>query len=156
MRDILQPGTSAPEFALPDQFGRPTHLAGLLSAGPLALVFFPLAFSSTCAGELGELRDHAEEFAASGVHLAAVSVDSKHVLRAWAEREGYGFPLLADFWPHGEVARAYGAFLPERGFAARATFLIDERRVIRSSFGTAPGEPRSLARYREAIATIAD
>ncbi|MDR5700176.1 peroxiredoxin [Agromyces aerolatus] len=149
-----QPGDPAPDFALADQFGRSTRLSELLAAGPVVLVFFPLAFSSTCRGELGELRDHVAEFDAAGVRIVGVSVDSKHTLRAWAEREGFAFTLLSDFWPHGEVARAYGAFLPERGFAARATFVIDEGRVIRSSFATGAGEPRTLAQYRAALASL--
>lgn len=150
----LPPGARAPEFALADQFGRTTRLAELRATGPVVLVFFPLAFSSTCQGELGELRDHLGEFDAAGVQLAGVSVDSKHTLRAWSEREGFGFPLLADFWPHGEVARAYDAFLPERGFATRASFVIEAGGTIRSSFATAPGEARTLAQYREALASL--
>jgi peroxiredoxin len=150
----LQPGARAPEFALSDQFGRTTGLAELRAAGPIALVFFPLAFSSTCQGEFGELRDSAAEFERAGVRIVGISVDSKHTLRAWAEREGYGFTFLADFWPHGEVARAYDAFLPERGFAARATFVIDGGGVIRSSFASGPGEPRTLDQYREALAAL--
>lgn len=150
----LQAGVRAPEFALPDQFGRTTRLVDALAEAPVVLVFFPLAFSTTCEGELGELRDHHAEFAGAGARLIGVSVDSKHALRAWAERERYEFPLLADFWPHGEVARAYEAFLPERGFAARTTFVIDRGGVIRSSFGTGPGEPRTMAQYRAALATL--
>jgi peroxiredoxin len=151
---ILQPGASAPDLTLPDQFGRSTRLSELLVTAPVVLVFVPLAFSSTCQGELGELRDHLGEFADAGVQLVACSVDSKHTLRAWAEREGYDFPLLADFWPHGEVARAYGAFVEPRGFAARATFVIDRDQVVRASFATSPGEPRTLAQYREALAAL--
>lgn len=150
----LQPGARAPEFVLADQFGRTTRLSELRAAGPVVLVFFPLAFSSTCQGELGELRDHVGEFEAAGARIAGISVDSKHTLRAWAEREGYGFPLLADFWPHGEVVRAYDAFLPERGYATRATFVIDGGGTIRSSFATGPGEARTLAQYREALAAL--
>ncbi|WP_308796362.1 peroxiredoxin [Agromyces silvae] len=150
----LQPGARAPEFALADQFGRMTRLSGLVAAGPVVLVFFPLAFSSTCQGEFGELRDHAAEFARAGVRVVGISVDSKHTLRAWSEREGYDVTLLADFWPHGETARAYDAFLPERGFAARATFVIDGGGVIRSSFATGAGEPRTLDQYRVALASL--
>ena len=150
----LQPGASAPDFALPDQHGRTTRLADLLGSGPVVLVFFPLAFSSTCQGELGTLRDHSDLFERAGAQLIGVSVDSKHTLRAWAEREGYAFPLLADFWPHGEIARAYGAFVAERGYAARATFVIDRGGVIRSSFATGPAEPRRLEQYRSALASL--
>jgi peroxiredoxin len=142
-----------PDFALPNQFGRTVALGDFRGVSPLTLVFFPLAFSRTCQGELCELRDHLELFADAGSRLVAISVDSKHSLRAWAEEQGYDFPLLADFWPHGEVARAYGAFNEERGYASRATFVIDVDGVIRSSFATAPGEARTLEQYRAALAS---
>jgi mycoredoxin-dependent peroxiredoxin len=148
---ILEPGTVAPDFALPNQFGQTVALRDFRGVSPVTLVFFPLAFSRTCQGELCELRDHPDLFAETGSQLVAISVDSKHSLRAWAEEQGYDFPLLADFWPHGEVARAYGAFLEERGHASRATFVIGVDGVIRSSFEAAPGEARSLQQYRAAF-----
>lgn len=150
---ILEPGTVAPDFALPNQFGQPVALRDFRGVSPVTLVFFPLAFSRTCQGELCELRDHLELFAEAGSQLVAISVDSKHSLRAWAEEQGYDFPLLADFWPHGEVARAYGAFIEERGYASRATFVIDVEGAIRSSFATAPGQARTLEQYRAALAS---
>ncbi|UOE45013.1 peroxiredoxin [Agromyces larvae] len=151
---ILQAGAVAPEFELPDAFGAPTSLRRLLDRGPVALVFFPFAFSRTCHGELCELRDRIELFEADGVQLVGVSVDAKYALRAWAEQEGFGFPLLSDFWPHGAVARSYGAFLEEVGFATRATFLIDASGSVRASFAASPGEPRPFQAYRDALATL--
>jgi mycoredoxin-dependent peroxiredoxin len=148
---ILGPGSVAPGFTLRNQFGQAVSLADFRGVKPVALVFFPLAFSRTCQGELSELRDHAHLFAEAGTELIGISVDSKHALRAWAEEQRYEFPLLADFWPHGEVARAYGAFLEDRGYATRATFVIDEQGVIRSSFATGPGEARTLEQYRAAL-----
>jgi peroxiredoxin len=148
---ILGPGAIAPSFALPNQFGQPVRLDEVRARSGIVLVFFPLAFSRTCQGELDELRDHLSLFDEAQTALLAVSVDSKHALRAWAEEQGYVFPLLADFWPHGAVAREYGAFLEDRGHAARATFVIDGAGVIRSSFATAPGEARTIRQYREAL-----
>ncbi|MHB1173286.1 MAG: redoxin domain-containing protein, partial [Lacisediminihabitans sp.] len=77
--------------------------------------------------------------------------DSKATQRAFAEKEGYRFNLLADFWPHGAVAKEYGVFLEDKGYANRASFLIDTRGIIRASFITAPGEPRSIDAYRAAL-----
>jgi mycoredoxin-dependent peroxiredoxin len=151
---ILEPGTPAPTFALVNQFGETVRLADLVGEKPVALVFFPLAFSRVCQGELCELRDNIGMFRDVGVDLVGISVDSKHTLRAWAEAESYDFPLLADFWPHGEVAAAFGAFDQERGTADRATFLIGSERTIRASFATPRGEARSLEQYRVALATI--
>jgi mycoredoxin-dependent peroxiredoxin len=151
---ILEPGTAAPAFALVNQFGQTVRLADLVGERPVALVFFPLAFSRICEGELCELRDNIGVFRDAGAELVGVSVDSKHTLRAWAEAESYEFPLLADFWPHGEVAAAYGAFDAERGTAERATFVIGPDGAIRASFATARGEARSLEQYRSALAAI--
>jgi peroxiredoxin len=151
----LETDTRAPDFELPDQFGRPIRLSDYRGTTAVALVFFPLAFSSTCTGELCELRDNRVLFADAAVELLAISVDSKWAQRAWAEQEGFEFSLLADFWPHGAVAQQYGVFLPEKGYANRATFLIDEDGVIRTSFVTAPGEARPLSFYRSALDELA-
>ena len=151
---ILPHGTLAPGFSLPDQFGRSVSLHDFRGSTAVALVFFPFAFSRTCQGELGALRDEPDLFHDAGVQLIGVSVDSKFALRAWSEEQGYDFPLLADFWPHGEVARAYGAFLDERGHAARATFVIDDAGVIRAGFQSAPGEPRTIEQYRRALEAL--
>jgi peroxiredoxin len=151
---ILGPGAPAPAFALVTQFGQTVRLADLVGERPVALVFFPLAFSRICEGELCELRDNIGVFRDAGAELIGISVDSKHTLRAWAEAESYEFPLLADFWPHGVVASAYGAFDGERGTAERATFVIGPDRAIRASFATPRGEARSLEQYRSALAQI--
>jgi peroxiredoxin len=144
----------APDFELPNQFGEHIRLKDFAGKKPVALVFFPLAFSSTCTSELCALRDNLALFKQNGVELIGISVDSKATLRAFAEQEGYDFTLLADFWPHGAVAKEYGVFLPEKGYANRATFVIDTRGVIRASFITEPGQPRSLEDYRLALDTV--
>src|ERR1700712_790185 len=140
----LKVGDTAPVFELPNQFGAPVVLSELLERSAVAVVFFPLAFSQTCTNELDVLRDNLDLFTSNGVELVGVSVDSKATLRAFSERGGYDFPLLSDFWPHGAVADSYGAFLPDRGYATRATFLIDESGIIRSFFSSEPGRPRPL------------
>ncbi|WP_223690480.1 peroxiredoxin [Leifsonia poae] len=147
----LENDTQAPDFELLSQFGETVRLSDFRGRRAVALVFFPLAFSGTCTGELCALRDNLALFKDHSVELIGISVDSKFTLRAWAEQEGYDFTLLADFWPHGEIAKEYGVFLPEKGFANRATFVIDESGIIRASFITAPGEARSLEAYRAAL-----
>ena len=146
--------TQAPDFELANQFGEHIRLSDFRGRKPVALVFFPLAFSSTCTSELCELRDNLALFKQEDVELIGISVDSKATLRAWAEQEGYDFTLLADFWPHGDVAKEYGVFIEEKGFANRATFLIDAAGVIRASFITAPGEARKLREYQAALAEL--
>ena len=147
----LENDTQAPDFELVSQYGETIRLSDFHGRRAVALVFFPLAFSGTCTGELCELRDNLALFADHDVELIGISVDSKYALRAWGEQERYDFTLLADFWPHGQVAKEYGVFLADKGFANRATFLIDERGIIRASFITAPGEARSLDAYRAAL-----
>ena len=147
----LENDTQAPDFDLANQYGEHVRLSDFRGVKPVALVFFPLAFSSTCTGELCALRDNLNLFKEHGVELIGISVDSKATLRAWAEMQGYDFTLLADFWPHGSVAKEYGVFLDEKGFANRATFVIDVKGVIRASFITAPGEARSIEEYRAAL-----
>jgi peroxiredoxin len=150
----LENDTQAPDFALVNQFGQTIQLSDFRGERSVALVFFPLAFSGICSTELCELRDNLSLFADDGVELIAMSVDSRHTLRAWGEQEGYDFNLLSDFWPHGGVAKEYGVFLEAKGFANRATFLIDTQGIIRASFITAPGEPRSLDAYRAALGEL--
>jgi len=146
--------TTAPDFELANQFGEHVRLSDFRGKKPVALVFFPLAFSSTCTTELCALRDNLSLFKRDDVELLGISVVSKATLRAFAEAEGYDFTLLADFWPHGAVSKEYGVFLEEKGFANRATFLIDTDGVIRSRFITAPGQARSIEEYTEALAEL--
>ncbi|WP_144717708.1 peroxiredoxin [Agrococcus jejuensis] len=146
-------GDIAPDFTLIDHRGEEVTLSALRGK-PVALVFFPLAFTGTCTGELCELRDSMELFDDAGVELLAISVDSKATLARFAEVEGYAFRLLSDFWPHGEVASRYDSFLPQRGIATRATFLIDASGLVAAAFRTEPGEARPLAAYREALAKL--
>ena len=152
---VLEIGAEAPEFTLSDQHGEELTLSELVAEGPVALVFFPLAFSGICTGELCELRDNLAAFEDASVRLLGISVDSVHALRAWAEQEGYTFSILSDFWPHGGVAREYGAFVEEAGIATRATFVIGPDRRVLASFETAPGEARDFGAYREALSALA-
>jgi peroxiredoxin len=150
----LENETHAPDFELVNQFGETVRLSDFQGDKAVALVFFPLAFSGTCTGELCELSENLDLFASHGVELIGISVDSKYSLRVWAEQQGYDFTLLADFWPHGQVAKEYGVFLEDKGFANRATFLIDTDGIVQASFITAPGEARSLDAYRAALETL--
>ncbi len=152
---VLEVGAVAPDFTLSDQHGEELTLSELVNDGPVALVFFPLAFSGICTGELCELRDNLQLFEEGGVRLLGISVDSTHALKAWAASEGYDFSILSDFWPHGAVAKDYGVFVEETGFATRGTLLIGEGREILASFETAPGEARDFTAYRDAVAALA-
>ncbi|MFZ4841718.1 peroxiredoxin [Mycetocola saprophilus] len=147
-------GSPAPDFDLRNQFGEEIRLSAFRDTRPVVLVFVPLAFSGVCTGELDALRDNLADFATLNAELLVVTVDSKWALRTWADGAGYTFSLLSDFWPHGEIASAYGVFDQSRGVAERATFVIGTDGVIRDAFITGPGEPRAIERYREALTTL--
>ena len=151
----LENDTLAPDFDLPNQFGEHVRLSDFRGVKPVVLVFFPLAFSSTCTSELCELRDNLALFQERGVELLGISVDSKATLRAFADDEGYDFTLLADFWPHGAVSKEYGVFLDKKGFATRATFVIDVQGRIKASIITEPGLQRDVAEYKVALDRLA-
>lgn len=147
-----QVGAVAPDFELQDQHGTPVRLSRLRGRS-VVLVFYPLAFSGICHGELSALRDFRADLPIDA-HILTVSVDSVFAHRAWAEQEGYDFPLLSDFWPHGQVARAYGVFDEAKGHARRGTFVIDGEGVIRWSVVNPAGVARDVADYAKALADI--
>jgi len=147
-------GDLAPNFTLPNQFGEDVTLSQFRGVKPVVLVFYPLSFSGICTGELCEIRDNFARFESNEVELLAISVDSKYVQKVFAEHEGYKFSVLADFWPHGQVAKDYRVFLEEHGISNRATFVIDKDGVLVSKFVTAPGQARSLDEYDRALATL--
>lgn len=147
-------GDQAPNFSLINQFGEEVSLSDFHGKKPVVLVFYPLSFSGICTGELCELRDNFASFEDSSVELLAISVDSKFVQAKFAQQEGYKFSVLADFWPHGAVAKKYGVFLEESGIATRATFVVNKDGELVAKFVTAPGAPRSFADYKKALELV--
>ncbi len=143
-------GEQAPDFTLPDQDKQPMTL-GELRGRPVLLVFFPLAFSSTCQGELCAIRDDYRAYESRGVTVLGISVDSTYALRAWRREQGYGHRLLSDRWPLGEVIRRYGAWNEEKGYANRASFLVDPDGIVRWAVVNDPDHPRDEAAYVQAI-----
>jgi peroxiredoxin len=147
-------GDSTPDFNLPNQFGETVSLSQFKGKKNVVIVFYPLSFSGVCTGELCEIRDNFANFERADVELLAISVDSKYVQKQYAEKEGYKFSVLADFWPHGAVAKEYGVFLEESGIANRATFVINKSGELVAKFVTAPGQARSLDEYEKALASL--
>ncbi|MFF0989537.1 peroxiredoxin [Kocuria nitroreducens] len=150
---MLEIGAPAPDFTLNNQFGEPVTLSALRGR-PVAIVFYPFAFSGVCTGELCRLQDSLPVFDDAGVKLLAVSVDSKYTLRAFAREESFDFDLLSDFWPHGEVAQRYGVFDPVAGLAERATFVLDAQGVAVDAFRSERGTPREIGAYRTALTKL--
>ena len=121
----VQVGDTAPDFELKDQTGQPVRLSDFRGKKAVVLAFYPLSFTGVCESEMCGIRDSIDRFRSDDVETLAVSVDSSPTHKRWATEQGFDFPLLADFWPHGEVARTYGVFEDAFGIAARATFIID-------------------------------
>ena len=147
-------GDTAPEFSLPDQDKQVVSLAELRGA-PVLVVFYPFAFSGICTGELCQLRDELATYTDAGVKVLAVSTDPVFSLKAFKAQEGFDFPLLSDFWPHGEVAQAYGVFFEPRGMATRGTFLVDKNGIVQFAEVNGPGEARDQNGWRKAVAALA-
>ena len=147
----LAVGEAAPDFSLLDQNGLEATLSSFRGRKHVLLVFYPNAFSGICRGELAEIRDRLEDFVGEDREVLAISCDPVYSLRAGADVEAYFFPLLSDFWPHGEVARAYGVLDESDGVATRGTFLVDPEGVIRWSLVSSRGEGRSFDGFRAAM-----
>jgi mycoredoxin-dependent peroxiredoxin len=150
----IEVGAAAPDFVLKDQNNQEVRLSDFRGGKNVLLVFYPLAFTGTCQGELCQVRDNLNDFMNDNVQVLTVSVDSPYSHKVWAGQQGYEFPLLADFWPHGAVAQAYGVFDAEKGIANRGTFVIDRDGVVRYAEMNLPGAARDQDAWRKALATV--
>lgn len=150
----IEIGQHAPDFALKNTAGDVVTLDSFAGT-PVFLVFYPFTFTGVCEGELCRLRDDYGQFEAAGVQVLAVSCDSKNSQKVWSEQQGFTFPVLSDFWPHGEAAKAYGVFNEAAGCAWRASFLIDADGVVVDTFATGElGTARDHERYAAALAKL--
>jgi peroxiredoxin len=147
-------GSAAPDFSLRNQHGTPVALSEFAGVKDVVLVFYPFAFSGVCTSELEEIRERLTEIIDERTELLAVSCDHRYSLRAYAERDGYEFSLLSDFWPHGEVSRAYGVFDEAAGCAGRSTVIVDRDGVVRWTVHLEIGEARDFERYLRVLADL--
>jgi len=144
-------GEVAPDFTLRDQHGKQMTLSDFRGVKNVVVVFFPFAFSGVCTSELCEIRDDLGAFESDDVEVLAISCDHMFSLRAWADAQGYFFPMLSDFWPHGATAQAYGVFRQSAGSALRGTFLIDRDGVVRWTLVNGTSEKRDFGGYHVAL-----
>ncbi|MET9252806.1 peroxiredoxin [Streptomyces sp. NPDC048182] len=150
----IQVGDKAPDFELKDNHGATVRLSEFRGRKNVVLIFYPFAFTGVCTGELCEVRDNLPQFADRDTQVLAVSNDSIHTLRVFAEQEGLEYPLLSDFWPHGNVSRAYGVFDEDKGCAVRGTFVIDREGVVRWTVVNGLPDARDLSAYVKALDTL--
>jgi len=151
---MLEPGTEAPDFTLKDQNGQPVTLSSFRGQKNVLLVFFPLAFTGICQGELDQIRDRLPDYENDDTATLAISVGPPPTHKIWATESGFLFPVLSDFWPHGGVAAAYGVFNDDAGFANRGTFVVDRAGVIRFAEVKQPGEARDQGLWTDALAAL--
>ncbi|CAN5586097.1 peroxiredoxin AhpE [soil metagenome] len=151
---MLTSGSPAPDFSLKDQNGRPVTLSAFRGEKNVLLVFFPLAFTGICQGELDEIRDNLPGYENDSTATLAISVGPSPTHKIWATQSGFTFPVLADFWPHGAVAQAYGVFNDVAGVANRGTFVIDRSGIIVFAEQKQPGEARDQGLWVEALAAV--
>ena len=148
-------GTQAPDFTLTDQDGNSVSLADYRGRKAVLLVFYPFAFSGICTNELTAVQADLGTFQNDDVQVLPVSTDPHYSLKAFADAEGYQFPLLSDFWPHGSTAETYGTFFSDAGMPSRGTFLIDKEGVVRFAEVNGPGEIRDQQAWKDALASLA-
>ena len=150
----LEVGTQAPDFELEDQDRNVVRLSSFRGEKNVVVVFYPLAFTGVCQGELCAIRDEIVDFSGDDVQTLAISVDSGPTHARWAAEQGYTFPLLADFWPHGAVAKAYGVFDEDLGLALRGTFIVDKAGIIAYQVVHAIPDARDQVEYKKVLASL--
>ncbi|MBA3488679.1 MAG: peroxiredoxin [Longispora sp.] len=151
---MAQVGTRAPDFTLRDQNNQKVTLADYVGRKHVLLVFYPLAFTGICQSELAEIKENLPLYQIDDVAVLTISVDSVYSHKVWADREGFEFPLLADFWPHGGVAKAFGVFNEGKGTAFRGTFVIDKTGLIRYAELSESGQARDQGAWRKVLETL--
>jgi mycoredoxin-dependent peroxiredoxin len=126
----VQIGDQAPDFELKDQTNQPVRLSDYRGKKHVVVVFYPLSFTGVCEGEMCRIRDSIETFRNDEVETLAISVDAPPTHARWAHEQGFEFPLLSDFWPHGAVASTYGVFDEMIGLALRGTFIVNREGTV--------------------------
>ena len=132
---MIEPGTKAPDFTLPDQDGEEVSLSDF-AGRRLVIAFYPADFSPVCTDQLSIYEEVLPEIAERGASVVGISVDGPFCHAAFREKLGLSIPLLSDFHPKGAVCDAYGALIAERGHANRSLVLVDEQGEVAWSFAT--------------------
>ena len=151
---MISVGDEAPDFELRDQNAQSRKLSSYRGGKNVVLVFYPFAFTGVCTGEMCSIRDDLGSLQNDDTQVLAISCDTVASLRVFAEREGFDYPLLSDYWPHGDVAKSYGVFNEALGAADRGTFVIDKQGVVRWTVRNALRDARSIEDYQKALAEL--
>lgn len=150
----LQVGTPAPAFSLTNQHREKVSLDDL-KGKKVVIAFMPFAFSGICTGEVCELRDNLSQLEGLDANVVVITVDSFFSNAKWAETEGIEFPILADYHPKGEVARAYDTYNETIGCANRTTYFLDADGIVRAVVKSDEvGVARPFADYVSALGSM--
>ena len=147
-------GSPAPDFTLYDQDRNEVTLESLKGRKSL-VVFIPFPFTGTCEGEVCAIRDRLSDLAGLDAGVVVITAHASSTNKAWAAANGIEYDILADYWPHGAVAQAFGSFNEAIGVAERITYVLDADGIVRDivasgSFGVA----REVDAYTAALAAI--
>ncbi|HSF85486.1 MAG TPA: redoxin domain-containing protein [Acidimicrobiia bacterium] len=151
---MIAPGQPAPSFQLIDQDKNPVSSDSLKGRKSL-VVFIPFPFTGICEGELCTIRDRHAELKNFDANVVIVTCDTVPANKKWSDDNGFAFPVLSDYWPHGATCKAYGTFNDALGVSNRFTFVLDEEGIVRNVISTeALGIAREFDEYTEALAAI--
>ena len=147
-------GKPAPDFNLPDGENKRRSLADVKGDKTL-IVFIPFPFTGICQAELCQIRDDLGSLESLGAKVAVITCAARNINAKWAEEQGFTFPILSDYWPHGATAQAYGSFNEQVGAAWRHTFVLDSNGVVRAIVKTDElGKAREYDEYKKALSAI--
>lgn len=147
-------GSPAPSFELTDQHGNTVSSASLNGSKAL-VVFIPFPYTGNCDDESCTIRDHLASLNEMDANVVIITVHAVPINKKWSDDNGFNFPVLADYWPHGGVTMAYGAFNEITGGADRFTFVLDADGVVREIIKTDSLQViREFNSYVEALAKI--
>ena len=147
-------GSPAPSFSLVDQERNTVTLDDLKGKKSL-IVFIPFPFTGICDDEACVIRDQLAALSDLDANVAVITCHAVPVAKKWSDENGFAFPVLSDFWPHGEVATAYGTFNETVGGANRITFVLDENGIVRSVIDSGSlGTAREFDEYVNALGEI--
>ena len=127
-------GTEAPDFKLVSQFKTEISLSDFSGKKNVMLVFYPKDWTFTWSKEIPSIELMINQFNAADTQVLGISVDSKESHENWAKSlGGVSYPLLQDYHPKGAMAKSYGVYLEDKGYAARSTVIVDKKGIVRYS-----------------------
>jgi peroxiredoxin len=136
---VIEPSCAAPDFTLPDQDGHKVSLADFRGQ-TVVLVFYPSDFSPVCSDQLSVYQEVVGELEEHGAKLLGISVDGAYCHKAFRHQLNLTVPLLADFHPKGEVARAYGVWSEQYGVSSRALVMVGPEGQVEWAHASPPLE----------------